>query len=86
MSPNELNQPIYIKSKQLCARFGVSAMWLRRRMADAGFPQPVHFGTSERFWKLDEVEAWEAAQKAKGEFVTRRAFPSRFPAEEAPGK
>jgi hypothetical protein len=30
MSPNELNKPIYIKSKQLCARFRVSAMWLLR--------------------------------------------------------
>jgi hypothetical protein len=35
MSSSELNQPIYIRSKQLCARFGVSPMWLHRRMAEA---------------------------------------------------
>jgi class 3 adenylate cyclase len=34
MSSSELNQPIYIRSKQLCARFGVSPMWLHRRMAE----------------------------------------------------
>ena len=58
----ELNQPVYLKAAALRARFGTSAMWLRRRMADSGFPRPVHFGSSERFWKLSEVEQWEADQ------------------------
>jgi hypothetical protein len=25
------------------------------------FPQPIRFGSEARFWKLAEIEAWEAA-------------------------
>jgi predicted DNA-binding transcriptional regulator AlpA len=43
-------------------RFGVSHMWILRRMRDAGFPQPLRFSnakTSRRFWRIADVEAWE---------------------------
>jgi hypothetical protein len=28
---------------------------------DLPFPQPIRFGREARFWKLAEIEAWEAA-------------------------
>jgi predicted DNA-binding transcriptional regulator AlpA len=52
----------YLNAAQIMERFGVSHMWITRRMADAGFPQPIRFGnakTSRRFWRIADVEAWE---------------------------
>jgi predicted DNA-binding transcriptional regulator AlpA len=43
-------------------RFGVSSMWLVRRMADSGFPRPIKFTdskTARRFWRTADVEQWE---------------------------
>jgi predicted DNA-binding transcriptional regulator AlpA len=43
-------------------RFGVSHMWILRRMRDANFPPPIRFSnakTSRRFWRIADVEAWE---------------------------
>jgi predicted DNA-binding transcriptional regulator AlpA len=52
----------YLSAAQIMERFGVSHMWIVRRMADAGFPRPIRFGTaktSRRFWHIADVEAWE---------------------------
>jgi len=52
----------YLSAAQVMERFGVSHMWIIRRMADAGFPQPIRFSnakTSRRFWRIADVEAWE---------------------------
>ena len=43
-------------------RFGVSHMWIIRRMADASFPRPIKFTnaqTARRFWQIADVDAWE---------------------------
>lgn len=59
------NDARYLSAAQIMERFGTSHMWIVRRMADAGFPRPIRFGTSRtsrRFWRLDEVEAWERQQ------------------------
>ena len=40
----------------------VSHMWLVRRQKDAGFPSPIFFG-GIRFWKLSDLERWEADQQ-----------------------
>jgi predicted DNA-binding transcriptional regulator AlpA len=57
------NDSRYLTAAQIMERFGgVSHMWIIRRMADAGFPQPVRFTsskTSRRFWRVADVEQWE---------------------------
>jgi predicted DNA-binding transcriptional regulator AlpA len=54
---------VYLRTKQLRIRYGsVSHMWVERRLQDdPSFPRPVKMGRL-RFWKLSELEAWEAAQ------------------------
>lgn len=52
----------YLSAAQIMERFGVSHMWLIRRMADSNFPKPIRFSTartSRRFWRLADVEQWE---------------------------
>ena len=53
---------VFLRTKQLRARYGnVSHMWVERRLAaDSSFPKPIKMGRL-RFWKLSELEAWEAA-------------------------
>lgn len=59
------NDARYLSAAQIMERFGVSHMWIVRRIADADFPRPIRFGTSKtsrRFWRLEDVEAWERRQ------------------------
>ena len=58
-SPND----IFLKARRVQQRYGVSHMWIERRQKDAGFPSPIFFGAI-RFWKLSDLERWEANQKA----------------------
>jgi hypothetical protein len=49
-----------VNSRGLMKRYGVSAMWRRRRAAsDPSFPKPIFIGTHP-FWRLGELRAWEA--------------------------
>jgi predicted DNA-binding transcriptional regulator AlpA len=56
-------QQAYLPSAAVRARYGVSDMslwrWLRNEAT--GFPHPIRVG-KRRFWKLDELEAWEASR------------------------
>ena len=58
--------PTYIDAPQLLARFGGrSHMWLVRLLErDQSFPRPVKIGRL-RFWKLDDLIAWERETAAK---------------------
>jgi len=59
----EIPQALFLKARQVRARYGdVSHMWLVRRQKDAGFPSPTFLG-GIRFWKLSDLERWEADQK-----------------------
>ena len=52
----------YLTMRQLRARYGdCSRNTIYRRMADAGYPQPEHFGTkgAKLLWPEDEVEEWD---------------------------
>jgi predicted DNA-binding transcriptional regulator AlpA len=53
--------PEYFTAAPLMARYGVSHMWLIRRMAKDGFPKPVYFGRL-RFWRRTEIEQWERSK------------------------
>jgi hypothetical protein len=58
----------FLAAAQLRARYGnVSHMWIERLLKrDASFPRPTTFGGSIlRFWRLDEVEAWERTSATK---------------------
>jgi hypothetical protein len=57
---------VYLKTRQVQRRYGgCSHMFIERRLAnDPTFPRPVFFGRI-RFWKLSELERWEAAQAAR---------------------
>ena len=61
--------PQFLHLTQLCKRWGVSKMFVERRLRqDASFPRPFKFDdrpTSWRYWKLEEVEEWERARVAK---------------------
>jgi len=59
----EIPTALFLKARQVRARYGdVSHMWLVRRQKDAGFPSPIFFG-GIRFWKLRDLERWEADQQ-----------------------
>jgi predicted DNA-binding transcriptional regulator AlpA len=52
----------FIKSTELQARYGVSRMWIHRRLTDpkSTFPKPIRFEDGRyRYWKLSELEVWE---------------------------
>ena len=56
----------FLTTAKVRERYGVSHMFIERRLADAGstFPRPIYLGRL-RFWKLAELEAWERAQALK---------------------
>jgi len=51
----------FLTAAQLMGRYGVSHMWLVRRMARDGFPRPSYFGRL-RFWRRNEIEQWERSK------------------------
>ena len=60
-----MDEKVFIDRKALCARYGVSHMFIERRLKkDPTFPKPTKFGkgTCRRYWRLDEIVAWERAR------------------------
>lgn len=56
---------IYVSDNQIAARYGVHRSWAwRRAKLDPTFPKPVTLTPGCTRWKLDELEAWEAAKAA----------------------
>jgi len=59
--------PCYISATKLRARYGgISDMTIWRWLADQSlaFPRPLIINR-RRFWRLDELEAWERSQLAR---------------------
>ena len=57
----------YSRTAQVKARYGgVSNMWITRRLRDDDFPQPVYFGTKERFFEDEKLDAWDALMIERG--------------------
>ena len=54
---------VYLPAASVRARYGVSDMSLWRWLRDEtlGFPHPLRIN-KRRFWKLAELEAWEASR------------------------
>jgi predicted DNA-binding transcriptional regulator AlpA len=34
-------------------------MWITRKQRDCGFPAAVTLGGRDRFWRVDELDAWD---------------------------
>jgi predicted DNA-binding transcriptional regulator AlpA len=58
----------FLPAGQVRARYGVSDMSLWRWLRDEAllFPSPIRIH-NRRYWKLAELEAWEAAREAASE-------------------
>ena len=63
---NEVLLMTYITDQQLADRFQVfrTTIW-RWRRTDPSFPRPVKLSPGCARWRLDEVEAWEAAKSGQ---------------------
>jgi predicted DNA-binding transcriptional regulator AlpA len=59
----ESHQTTYLPAGAVRTRYGVSDMSLWRWLRDEalGFPAPIRINR-RRFWKLAELEAWEASR------------------------
>jgi len=55
--------PTFIPARLVWERYSVTSMTLHRWLADdrLAFPRPLYVGRM-RFWRLADLEAWEAAQ------------------------
>ena len=53
----------YLPAAQVRARYGVSDMslWRWLKNEDLAFPHPIRIN-NRRFWRLNELEAWEATR------------------------
>lgn len=58
-----LNQQTYLPAAAVRARYGIAKMtiwrWLQNKAL--GFPKPTRI-TNRLYWKLAELEAWEASR------------------------
>jgi predicted DNA-binding transcriptional regulator AlpA len=52
------NEAEFLTAAQVRVKFGVSKLWIERRMKTAGFPHPVTFGTTRRYWRVADIDAW----------------------------
>jgi predicted DNA-binding transcriptional regulator AlpA len=70
----EVPPKTYLQSSAVRARFGVSDMtiwrWLHNN--ELGFPAPLRIN-GRRFWRLAELEAWEASRSGEGKTSLKEA-------------
>ena len=59
MSTGQIDDDSFLPSSEVMRRYGVSKMFIERKLAnDPTFPRPHYFG-KRRFWKLGELRRWE---------------------------
>jgi predicted DNA-binding transcriptional regulator AlpA len=59
---DESNDQHWLSTRKLLRRYGVSHMWVERRLLnDPDFPKPVKFGRL-RFWDINEIEQYERSR------------------------
>jgi predicted DNA-binding transcriptional regulator AlpA len=51
----------FLTSAKVRARYGVSNMWLHRRLRDSDFPEPLTI-RGRKYWRLSELTKWELAR------------------------
>ncbi|RWD50873.1 MAG: AlpA family phage regulatory protein [Mesorhizobium sp.] len=55
----------FLQARQVRERYNVSDMTIWRWLRDLDFPQPVYI-SRYRYWRVSDIEAWEARQASKG--------------------
>lgn len=55
----------YVNIRALAVRWGVSVPTARNRTRSEGFPAPLMLGPRSSRWPLEEVEAWERAERTR---------------------
>jgi predicted DNA-binding transcriptional regulator AlpA len=62
--------PLYIDAGRTAGRYGKTIRTLDRWLVDdrLNFPKPIYIGRM-RFWRVADLEAWEAEQARPGEGV-----------------
>jgi predicted DNA-binding transcriptional regulator AlpA len=71
----------FLNSRQVRRRYGDSSdMWLWRRLNDqSGFPPPINI-SGRRFWKLNDLVAWELGHRAVAAQPSENSKPPEQPA------
>ncbi|WP_051246015.1 AlpA family phage regulatory protein [Thioalkalivibrio sp. ALE19] len=54
----------FLSIPQVCQRYGIHRATAYRWMQERSFPRPVRFSASCARVPLDEIEAWEQAQRS----------------------
>lgn len=74
----ESPKPKYSRVAEVRARYGnASDMWITRKTRDFGFPAPVYFGGRDRFWRDEELDAWDRAMIERATSTPKPVPPSR---------
>ena len=50
----------YLTASQVVARYSTSMSWILRRQKHDGFPACTKLGGRLRFWRVADLEKWEA--------------------------
>ncbi len=78
---NELTPPPhaeFLSAAQVKARYGgVSDMWIVRKLADHDFPTPQTFGTPTRYWRVAELNGWDAIMRDRAINTPKPKPPAR---------
>jgi predicted DNA-binding transcriptional regulator AlpA len=53
---------VYLRVAQVRVRYGdASDEWIRRKTREAAFPKPYYLDGADRFWSVEELDAWDLA-------------------------
>jgi predicted DNA-binding transcriptional regulator AlpA len=66
LAASQSQSTTFLQARQVRGRYNVSDMTIWRWLRDLEFPQPVYI-SRYRYWRLCDIEAWEAQQAAKGD-------------------
>jgi predicted DNA-binding transcriptional regulator AlpA len=62
--PKPTDGATYLQARQVRERYNVSDMTIWRWLHEQDFPKPIYI-TRYRYWRLTDIEAWDAKQAAK---------------------
>lgn len=52
----------YLRVAQVRERYGnASDEWIRRKTREVGFPKPFYLDGADRYWSLEDLDAWDLA-------------------------
>jgi predicted DNA-binding transcriptional regulator AlpA len=62
--PARDSDEVFLNARAVIARYGVSPMWIWRRLRDeSGFPAPITIAT-RRYWRLSSLVEWERSKSS----------------------